>query len=86
MPWKARIIWPVNWNGWTAERYTVGIRPGAATLYSYNNIHSNKASMTITNYGPIGDASGQDYVWNGTNELFDGSSNPVLFKTLVQKS
>jgi hypothetical protein len=63
----------VNWNGWSAERYTVGIRPGTATLYNYNNIHSTKASMTISNYGSVGDVSGQDYVWNGTNELFDGS-------------
>lgn len=72
--WKSTPVEVVvNWNGWTAERYTVGIRPGAATLYNYNNIHANKTSMTITNYGSIGDASGQDYVWNGTNELFDGS-------------
>jgi hypothetical protein len=63
----------VNWNGWSAERYTVGIRSGAATLYNYNNIHSTKVSMTISNYGAIGDASGQDYVWNGINQLFDGS-------------
>jgi hypothetical protein len=63
----------VNWNGWSAERYTVGIRPGTATLYNYNNIHANKASMTISNYGPIGDVSGQDFVWNGTNQLFDGT-------------
>ncbi|MFH1335947.1 MAG: dockerin type I repeat-containing protein [Candidatus Zixiibacteriota bacterium] len=63
----------VNWNGWSAERYPVGIRPGTATLYNYNNIHANKATMTISNYGSIGDVSGQDYVWNGTNQLFDGS-------------
>ncbi len=64
----------VNWN-WstTAERYTVGVRPGAASAYNYNNIHSNKVSMTVSNYGAIGDASGQDFVWNGINELFDGS-------------
>ena len=63
----------VNWNGWSAERYTVGIRPGTATLYNYNNIHSHLASLTVSNYGSIGDVSGQDFMWNGTNQLFDGT-------------
>lgn len=63
----------VNWNGWSNERYTVGIRPGAHSLYNYNNIHAAKTSMTVTNYGAIGDESKQDFMWNGTNQLFDGS-------------
>jgi hypothetical protein len=63
----------VNWYGWSGDRYTVGIRPGDATLYHYNNVHASNASMTVTNYGPIGDESGQDFMWNGTDQLFDGT-------------
>ncbi|KPL00008.1 MAG: hypothetical protein AMJ91_05610, partial [candidate division Zixibacteria bacterium SM23_73_3] len=63
----------VNWYGWSNERYTVGIRPGSATMYNYNNVHASNASMTITNYGAIGDESGQDFSWNGTNQLYDGT-------------
>ena len=63
----------VNWNGWANERYPVGIRASASTPYNYNNVHANKASMTVTNYGAIGDESGQDFVWNGTDQLFDGT-------------
>ncbi len=63
----------VNWYGWSNDRYTVGIRPGTATLYNYNNVHASNASMTITNYGPIGDESGQDFMWNGVDRLFDGT-------------
>jgi len=63
----------VNWNGWSAERYTVGIDTARGGGCAYNNVHANKASMTVTNYGAIGDESGQDFVWNGTDQLFDGS-------------
>ncbi len=63
----------VNWYGWSSDRYSVGIRPGDATLYNYNNVHASNASMTVTNYGPIGDESGQDFMWNGTDQLFDGT-------------
>jgi hypothetical protein len=63
----------VNWYGWSNERYPVGIRPGAATLYNYDNVDATRASMTVTNYGPLGDESGQDFKWNGTDQLFDGS-------------
>jgi len=63
----------VSWYGWSNDRYTVGIRSGSATLYNYNNIHASNASMTVTNYGPIGDESGQDFMWNGINQLFDGT-------------
>jgi|GEM_PF-3926623 len=63
----------VNWYGWSDDRYTVGIRSGSATLYNYNNVHASNASMTVTNYGAIGDESGQDFKWNGVNQLFDGT-------------
>jgi hypothetical protein len=63
----------VNWYGWSNERYTVAVHPGSASVYSYNNIHANNASMNITNYGAIGDETNQDFVWNGTDQLFDGT-------------
>jgi hypothetical protein len=63
----------VNWYGWSDERYTVGIRSASATLYNYNNVHASNASLMVSNYGAIGDESGQDFMWNGTNQLYDGT-------------
>ncbi len=62
----------VNWSG-AYDRYTVAVRPGSSSVYSYNNIHAANAYMNITNYGAIGDETPQDFVWNGTDQLFDGS-------------
>lgn len=63
----------VYWYGWPDDRYTVSVRPGTASVYSYNNIHATNASMNITNYGAIGDETNLDFVWNGTDQLFDGT-------------
>jgi len=63
----------VNWHGWSNDRYTVAVRPGSASVYSYDNIHATNASMNITNYGAIGDETNLDFVWNGTDQLFDGT-------------
>jgi hypothetical protein len=63
----------VNWNGWANERYTVGVRPGSTSVYSYNTIQASNTSMNITNYGAIGDETPQDFVWSDVDQLFDGS-------------
>jgi hypothetical protein len=63
----------VNWYGWANDRYTVAVRPGLSSDYSYDNIHATNATMNITNYGAIGDETNQDFVWNGVDHLFDGS-------------
>ncbi len=63
----------VNWYGWPSERYTVAVHPGSSSVYAYDNVHAANASMNVTNYGAIGDETNQDFVWNGTDQLFDGS-------------
>jgi hypothetical protein len=63
----------VNWNGWSSDRYTVGVRSGAASGYFYNTIHAAKCTMNVTNYGAIGDDTPKDFMWNGVDQLFDGS-------------
>jgi len=63
----------VNWYGWANERYTVSVHAGLSSGCYYDNIDGANASMSITNYGAIGDETNQDFVWNGTDQLFDGT-------------
>ncbi|MGB8656664.1 MAG: dockerin type I repeat-containing protein [Candidatus Zixiibacteriota bacterium] len=63
----------VNWYGWSNERYTVAVRPGASSVYAYNNIRADSVSMNITNYGAVGDQTTKDFFWHGVDQLFDGT-------------
>ena len=63
----------VNWYGWANDRYTVSVHAGLSSGCYYDDIHADNAYMNITNYGAIGDETNQNFVWNGTDQLFDGS-------------
>jgi hypothetical protein len=63
----------VNWNGWSSERYTVAVRSDSASSYFYNTIHAASCTMNVTNYGAIGDDTPKDFMWNGVDQLFDGT-------------
>ena len=63
----------VNWYGWSNDRYTVSVHAGLSSGCYYDDIHADNAYMNITNYGAIGDETNQNFVWNGTDQLFDGT-------------